>query len=95
MIIIPGTYNWRDLKRLGIVCPTHKEAEEMLSVKIQFLFSKITFEPLTFTWKSYKKHLQRKSEAANSKTDDFENDVKGYDVHDIYTAFDGDILGNH
>lgn len=64
---------------------------------------KLRYETETkyFKAKAHTKHIQNDSKSAKNSNETQGYDVKGFDEHDIYTAFDGDtdsmneFLGNH
>lgn len=54
-----------------------------------------------FKAKAHARHQEKKLNSFKDDLENYENQTKGYDVHDIYIAFDGDVdsmnefLGNH
>jgi hypothetical protein len=87
--------------------PAIMNADKMTSLYLEendFLEKeKLRFEAETKYYKAeaYKKHLKKESESKNSIRENYNNETKGFDIHDVYTAFDGDtdsmneFLGNH
>jgi hypothetical protein len=92
------------VKELGL--PTIINTENMASAysgENWLEKEKLRFETETqhFKAKAHIRHLQKRAEASDTPMENNDSEFKGYDEHDVYTAFDGDIdsmnefLGNH